>query len=79
MTFPELDLDGRVALVTGGGSSTTRSARTAAWAGSPRLPTPSAGRLSYTLDSHKRWSRKGGSGHRRRLFRRPIGGGEVTP
>ena len=43
-----------------GGSSTTRSARTAAWAGSPRLPTPSAGRLSYTLDSHKRWSRKGG-------------------
>ncbi len=30
------------------------------WAGSPRLPTPSAGRLSYTLDSHKRWSRKGG-------------------
>ena len=37
-----------------------RSARTAAWAGSPRLPTPSAGRLSYTLDSHKRWSREGG-------------------
>ena len=25
-----------------------------------RLPTPSAGRLSNTLDSHKRWSRKGG-------------------
>ena len=40
-------------LIEDGGSSTTRSARTAAWAGSPRLPTPSAGRLSNTLDSHK--------------------------
>ena len=43
-----------------GGPSTTRSARIAAWAGSPRLPTPSAGRLSNTLDSHKRWTREGG-------------------
>ena len=25
-----------------------------------RLPTPSAGRLSNTLDSHKRWTREGG-------------------
>ena len=31
----------------------------------PRLPTPSAGRLSNTLDSHKRWTREGGpvTGH----------------
>ena len=38
----------------------TRSARTAAWAGLPRLPAPSAGRPSNTLDSHQRWSRAGG-------------------
>ena len=29
----------------------------------PRLPTPSAGRLSNTLDSHKRWVSQRGSGH----------------
>ena len=41
-------------------SGRTPSLIEAAWAGSPRLPTPSAGRLSNTLDSHKRWSREGG-------------------
>ena len=53
-------LEAQVLLEPTGGSSTTRSALIAAWAGSPRLPTPSAGRLSYTLDSHKRWTREGG-------------------
>jgi len=43
-----------------GGSSTTRGVRTAAWAGSPRLPTPGAGRRINCLDSRKQWTRAGG-------------------
>ena len=45
--------------------------RTLAEAAQPRLvyrPTPSTGKLSYTLDSHKRWTREGG----------PVNGPELT-